>query len=132
MASDSYGNQWYQQLSGLGSVGSYQISGIPYATGSIAVSDSVVTEISFPQVTKFVTIRNNNSHDLRVGFSENGVNGSNYFILGINESFSGDLRVTKLFLKGDTNPSSATIVAGLTGIAASNLPTNWSGSVGVG
>lgn len=132
MASDSNGNQWYQPLSGLGSVGSYQIAGIPFATGSLAIDSVTVTEVCFPLVTKFVVIRNNSSNDMRVGFSENGINGSNYFILGNKESYSGDLRITKLYLRGDINTAEATIVAGLTGIGAGNLPNSWSGSVGVG
>lgn len=132
MASDSNGNQWYQPVAGLSSVGSYQISGIPFATGSLAISNSSVTQISFPQVTKFVIIKNLTSNNLRVGFSENGVNGTNYFVLTSSESFAADLRVTKLFLRGDSNSTNATVVAGLTGIPAGSLPTNWSGSVGVG
>ncbi len=132
MASDSSGNQWYQPIAGLGSVGSYQMSGIPFATGSLAVSNSAATTVSFPQVTKFVVVKNLSVNSLRVGFSENGVNGSNYFILGNNESFAADLRLTKLFLKGDSSSTTATVVAGLTGIPAGNLESNWSGSLGVG
>ncbi len=132
MASDINGNQWYQPLSGLGSVGAYQISGIPFATGSLSVDNVTVTEISFPLVTKFVVIRNNSANDLRVGFSENGINDSNYFILGNKESYSGDLRITKLYLRGDTTTTEVTVVAGLTGIGAGNLPNSWSGSIGVG
>jgi len=132
MASDSLGNQWYQPVAGLGSVGSYQISGIPFATGSLTVTTSSVTTVDFPNVTRFVTVRNNNSGDLKVGFSENGVNGSNYFILGHNESFAGELRLTKLYLKGGSANTTATVVAGLTGIPAGSLPTSWSGSLGVG
>lgn len=132
MANDSFGNQWYQPTAGLNNVGSYQVSGIPFATGSLSVSSTAVTEVVFPQVSKFVVVKNLTVNNLRVGFSVNGVNGSNYFILGNNESFAGDLRVTKVYLRGDTASTNATVVAGLTGVHAGSLPTNWSGSTGVG
>ena len=43
---------------GLNSVGQYQMSGIPYASSSIVVSHTAVTEVEFPTITKFVTITN--------------------------------------------------------------------------
>ncbi len=135
MANDSLGNQWYQQVAGLSNVGSYQVSAIPWASSSIAAPDSsgTPTEVSFPQVTRFVVVKNLTPNKLRVGFSENGVkNTNNYFVLSNLESFEGDLRVTKLYLLGDTTATSASVVVGLTGIPANQLPTNWSGSVGVG
>lgn len=132
MASDLNGNQWYQPVSGLGSVGSYQISGIPFATGSLTVTTASTTVVNFPAVTRFIVVRNNNSGNLRVGFSENGINNSNYFILGHNEAFAAELRVSKLFLKADSANTTATVVSGLTGIPAGSLASNWSGSLGVG
>ncbi len=131
-------NPYYTPQSGLGSIGSYQISGIPWASSSIAgppVTDTP-TEIVFPTITKFVVVKNVNpsSANLRVGFSENGVkNTNNYFLLGKNESFGADIRVTKLYLLSDgDNAVSASVIVGLTGIDSQNLPNSWSGSVGVG
>jgi hypothetical protein len=70
---------------------------------------------------------------LRVGFSENGVNGTNFFLLSNGESFAGDLRVSKVFLLSNNGtPVTASIVAGLTNISSVDLPNNWSGSAGVG
>lgn len=132
MASDSNGNQWYQPVAGLGSVGSYQMSGVPFATGSLTVSNSSVTEVAFPSVTKSIIVKNLSNNNMRVGFSQNGIQGTNYFILGYNESFAADLRITKLYLRGDSAAATATVVAGLTGIPAGSLPTSWSGSLGVG
>lgn len=130
-------NPYYTPQSGLGSVGSYQTSGIPFATSSIAgppVSGTPL-QITFPTVTKFVVVKNVNptSASLRVGFSENGVKGTNYFLLDKGESFGGDIRVTKLYLLSNNGTAvSASVVAGLTGIDGSNLPNSWSGSLGVG
>ncbi len=129
----------YRYQVGVGSVGSYQISGIPWTTSSVAapVVGASPLVIEFPTVTKFIVVKNiaSTNIQLRVGFSENGVkNTGNYFILNKNESFEGDLRITRLYLLSDETSDTVpvTIVAGLTGVDSSNLPNNWSGSVGVG
>ena len=131
MASDSNGNQWYQPTPGLGHVGAYQASGIPWATSSVGLNQTP-TEVSFPYVTKFITIKNTTANNMRVGFSQAGVNGTNYFLLGNLETVTLDLRVTKLYLRSDTAATSASVVAGLTGITSDHLANSWSGSAGVG
>lgn len=129
-------NNYYTIQPGISSVGSYQMSGIPWASSSVApVNSSEPLKIEFPYVSKFVVVKNTNSTsvNLRVGFSAEGVKTDNYFLLSKGESFEGDLRVTQLFLLSDNSSQvSASIVAGLTGIDASNLPNSWSGSAGVG
>jgi len=129
-------NNYYTIQPGISSVGSYQMSGIPWASSSVApANSSEPLKIEFPYVSKFVVIKNTNptSVNLRVGFSAEGVKTDNYFLLSKGESFEGDLRVTQLFLLSDNSSQvSASIVAGLTGIDASNLPNSWSGSAGVG
>lgn len=121
---------------GLNNVGSYQVSSIPYVTSTVAPPyGGTPVEISFPSVTKFVLVKNidNGNHTLRVGFSANGVNGTNYLILSQDESFTADLKVTKIYLIGNQAHSiTASIFAGLTGITADQLPNSWSGSAGVG
>jgi hypothetical protein len=76
---------------------------------------------------------------LRVGFSSIGTSGSvpgnnYYFTLANGESYTGDWRVTSVFLLCDTtNLTSASVIAGLTAISTSSLGfDNWSGSLGVG
>lgn len=124
---------------GLNNVGNYQVSGIPFASSSIVApaTSSTPVEILFPSVTKFVVVKNINptSGTLRVGFSANGVKtGTNYFLLDKGESFSGDLKLSSLFLLSNNGtPISASIIAGLTGIVPGfNLTSAYSGSVGVG
>lgn len=125
---------------GAGHVGSYQVSGIPYLTSSLTVpaNSSTPLEISFDKVSKFVIITNTlpgsaTNVPLRFGFSENGVQGTNYAILNNGETFEADLRVVRLYLLSDsTLPCSASVVAGLTGVEAKELRNNWSGSLGVG
>ena len=69
---------------GLSNVGSYQSSGVPYVTSSIAAPSSAgtPTEVAFPDVTQRIFVTNvNTASPLRVGFSSNGVKGTNYFII---------------------------------------------------
>lgn len=130
---------------GLGSVGSYQMSAIPYVSSSITVpvQSATALKIQFPYVAKFVTIINTGSvvtPNIRVGFSAAGTSGSgtNYFTLGYGESYTGEWRIEDLFLISTTSSqSSASIIAGLTPIPR-GVPSfvatgnNWSGSAGVG
>lgn len=130
----------YNYKNGLGHVGSYGVSGIPYLTSSLAVpaSSGDPLEISFDTVSKFIIITNTlpgsaTNVPLRFGFSVNGIQGTNYAVLNNNETFEAELRVTSVFLISDsTSACSASVVAGLTGIEAKELPNNWSGSSGVG
>lgn len=128
---------------GLGSVGSYQMSGIPYVSGNITVPANSTSplKIQFPYVTKFVTIINTGSAttpNLKVGFSQNGVSGNNFFSLAYGESYTGEWRIEDIFLfSATTSQTSASIVAALTPIPR-GVPSfvatgnNWSGSSGVG
>ena len=126
---------------GLGSVGQYQASSRPFLSSSIAVaaSGAPVIKVSFPTVTKFITIKNtgpaaSDAASLRVGFSENGIAGTNYFILENDESYSADWRVSAVYLRVDSGAVNATasVIAGETGIDSMELVHNWTGSTGVG
>jgi hypothetical protein len=137
---------------GLQNVGSYQVSGRPWASGSIncRVNALGIAQLDFPNVTSFVMVSNLDSADnnLRVGFSSGGVAGltgpalENRYLELPPTSGSGpvrlDLKVTQLFLSGSDNCS---VIAGLTGIppntineVKANSPSgsNWSGSSGIG
>ena len=125
---------------GLNHVPSYQASSRPYFTSSLTVpaSGSTPLEISFPSVSRFVVITNDldatsTQTPVRFGASSAGVQGTNYGLLKNGQSFEAEFKVTKIYLMSNTgNETSASIVAGLTGIDATHLPDNWSGSAGVG
>ena len=120
---------------GLNSVGQYQLSGIPYATAAVHIDSSTATELEFSTITKFVTVVNEHSGSsakLRVGFSSAGVHGTNHFILDNGESYTGEFRVSRLYLRGDSINTTASVIAGLTMIERENLLTNWSASDGTG
>ncbi len=110
---------------GYGAVAEYQAAGVPWVTGSVSSSTSVVQEYNFPNVTKKITVRNHSTAgSLRVGFTRNGVQGSNYFLVDnvVGASVELDVRVTSLFVLGVTGVSTYSIFAGLTGIPAKNAP----------
>lgn len=142
-------SQQYPYGVGLQNVGSYQVSGIPYVTSSIAApaSSGTPSEVSFPDVTQRIVVSNvNTASALRVGFSSNGVKGTNYFIIPAASSSvvyptqEFRVKVSSIFLLSNTaTPTSASVLAELTNIETNLLlrsgPTslpNWSGSVGVG
>lgn len=134
----------FQYTYGLGHVPSFQTSARPFLTASLSVpvTGSEPLEISFDSVSRFVVITNRIPSSepnvpLRFGFSVNGINGAsnnNYGLLNNSESFEAEFKVTKVYLLSDSTTSecSASVIAGLTGIEATHLPNNWSGSSGVG
>ena len=74
---------------------------------------------------------------MRFGVSSNGVQGTNHVVLFNEESYSGDWRISKIYLRyhSDTQINqqvSASVIAGLTNIDSKELIHNWSGSEGVG
>lgn len=136
---------YYDYKTGLGNVGSYQASGRPFLSSSIQISSSNdVVRVTFPTVSRFVTIKNegpaaSDEVQIRVGFSQNGVNAvenTNYLLLDNQESFSADYRVTDVYIRvhptGETTNATASVIAGLTSIDNGELPHNWTGSAGVG
>lgn len=128
---------------GLNNVGSYQVSGIPYATGSLDATSGM--EIVFPYVTQWITFINHdegNTNHLYVGFSNNGLGDSaNYFRVGPEQGGEGsqnitiNVKVSRVFISGS---SDCDVVAGLTNLPISRVDnigpsgSNWSGSIGVG
>ena len=123
---------------GINHAPAYQVSGRPFASGG--VDATTATKVSFPYVTRWVYIVNRTGEDVRVGFSELGVEGTNYFIVSRKNSdarFASarlELKVSELWLSGS---ALVDVCAGLTSIPTNRtsmgdgLPS-WSGSAGVG
>jgi len=140
---------------GLQNVGSFQVSGRPFASGSCLApaTGSASLVVRFPSVTKWFQIEPlaaSQGH-LRVAFSQNGLHGKggSHFIVHASSSFRGplDLKISELwFMSNSATAITFDIVAGLTNIPTARLDTddrtlggtmeaggpNWSGSVGVG
>ena len=117
---------------GLGNVGSYQVSGKPFVSGGLDLSNqpnSTPFVVNFPTVTR-----------MPYPAAAKGINGfdsNNFFTVSRDASDYGDtmtarleLKVTKLYLTGTC--TNCDIVAGLTGIHTGSIANNWAGTEGVG
>ena len=122
---------------GEGYVPAYQLSASPFVTSS-NVTLGQTKEIIFGSVTRFFTVKNNgvSANVIAVGFTERGLQTvpSNYFVLSGTESFSGELRVDRLFVSGVSGASTFSIIAGLTPITTGSFTrvTGSNGFLGVG
>ena len=107
---------------GLNHVGAYQVSGQPYATGSLNAA-SANLKIQFPDVTRWVQVINNGNNTLKVGFSDKGLTAGNYFEVETSGS-SGilDLKVSEIHLRGG-EANKVSVVAGLTNIDSNKTST---------
>ena len=132
-------DQFLYQAS-LHSVGSYQVSGKPWCSGSCNASGGPF-QIIFPSVTRWVRIQNlDSSTDLSCSFSLNGLvsqGGTEFFTVardaGLDadptNGFSLEVKVCEMWFEGS---DTFDVIAGLTGINCDQIPDNWSGSSGVG
>lgn len=128
----------YNYKPGLGNAASYEVSGIPYVTGGLNPAGGEIA-LSFPRVTRWVVVSNTDAtaaNTVKIGFSSNGVGGSNYYLLSGSQTTPRlEVKVTELYLNGaSTNVS---VMAGLTSIETLNVNnlsispsgSNWSGSL---
>jgi|10_taG_2_1085330.scaffolds.fasta_scaffold45958_3 hypothetical protein len=143
----------FKYKSGLGSVGAYQMSGVPFVKqiGTIPVNGGTPVQVDFPGVTKYIIVENLDDADiLRVGFSAAGITGSQagsqdigcYWELLPNSAVTVtrakirmDVRVSSIFLLSDHGSNTiagAQVHAGCTVIPTGTLPDNWRGIAGVG
>jgi len=106
--------------SGQNNVAEYQASGLPFVTHS-QVTAGTVKQIPFPFVTNFISVKNNTNGILRVGFTQNGVQGTNYLSLPVSSSFEGRLRVIDLFVAAEAGTLEFEVLAGLTSIVRNNF-----------
>ena len=131
----------YRAQVGLNHTPAYQVSGRPFASANNDAQNAVSVE--FPFVTRWVQVTNTSGHEVRVGFSEIGVSGSNYFRLQASGSVRGhssterlELKITQLWLYSPTKSTSIDVTAGLTTVpvsrASSSFGPSFSGSSGVG
>ena len=116
---------------GLGSVGSYQVSGRPWITGSVnTLLAGAEHTITFPSVTKAVTVINTDvdSCDIHVHFNSKllgAVSGGLHYLAlnSLNDAFTFSHKCKEIYI---SNPDGAaagsyTIVAELTGIDVNEM-----------
>ena len=116
-------------------VPAYQMSGIPFVTGSVSATELTTTplKVKFPYVTRWIQIRNTGNQILRVGFTENGVNANNagaYHITASNRNYIGlragnsivsdlgpiEVKCTEVWLRSDSGTTGYELTAGYTAV----------------
>lgn len=113
---------------GLGNVGSYQTSGIPWVSSSLAPSSGDIIEFNFPKVTRFIQIKNRSSSStLRFGFDQDRMRYStgDYGLLLAGESITLEIRAINLFIMSHNSIDvPVNVSAGLTSIQGNEYPEN--------
>jgi len=113
--------------SGIGSVGSYQIAGVPYITGSAALTVGAEHQISFPTVARSVqVIMSGSSTEMRVHFNPTGsgdvVTGRHYVVLdSFKSSVTMNVRCKEIYVSSHAGTCDYTVIAELTGIEAGEM-----------
>jgi hypothetical protein len=121
----------FKYSAGLGSVGSYQVSGKPWITGS-TLPTLVEHQITFPSVAKAVTIintepTNDTDADLRVHFNSTGsgavVSGKHFVTLDDRkDSLTITCKCKEIFISNPgTTSSEYQVLVELTGISVSEM-----------
>lgn len=91
--------------SGFFSTPEFQASGLPWII-SASTSATTVVKYTLPKVTKSITITNNDTtvtNRIRIGFTENGINGSNYVLVNGGQTVTLDARVKEIFVRANTS-----------------------------
>ncbi len=121
---------------GIGSVGAYQMGAIPYVTGSADLDNGAEHTITFPSVTRSVTVINHSSATIRVHFATTSgtrVEAGLHFIeLDSDEdSISMNVRLTNLYISNasGTDNLEYRVIAELTSISTDSNPAL--GTVGI-
>ena len=121
--------QWPQ--AGLGHVGSYQVAGHPWISGSTALAPDQEWSCEFPHVTKTVTVVNHSSETLRVHFNSTSsgpvVAGVHFVELDSDEDkYTFNAKCKEIYISTPaTNSGNAKfrVVAELTGIPTRSMYT---------
>lgn len=120
---------------GLNHVGAYQVSGIPFVTGSTDTLTNADEDVrfQFPRVTKSITIKNTSNTAVRVhfapwnagafGYVEGASTNNNYFVLDKEHDLKIDVKCKEIFISSTTPNQTLEIqlCAELTNIPASRM-----------
>lgn len=111
--------------SGINNVAEYQASGLPWITGSISIT-STPLRIDFPYVTNalhFHVHDHGGTSAMRFGFTENGVNGTNYGLIHGDDGWvTFNFRCKTIYVRADAGTVQCSIAAGLTTIDQKIFP----------
>ena len=111
--------------SGFSNAAEFYPAGLPWVTSSIT-SGSAVKEYDFQRISKVIQVTNLDStyaNAIRVGFTLNGINGGNYFVIPGGTTQEFDVRCKSLFVRADvTGSTKFSVFAGLTMIPSGQMP----------
>ena len=119
---------------GVNNVGSYQVSGFPWITGSASLAKGQEVRYKFPRITKSITVINRSAQDIRVHFHTTGavhpsgvMTGSHFVLMDSKEdSYTFHVKASEIYVSAPhaygASAASFTIVAELTQI---EVPSNW-------
>jgi len=131
----------FYYTAGLHNVGSYQVAGRPYLSGSTGINATTSERFIFPQFSKSILVKNTDgSTAIRVGFAPkadgehgytHGANDNdNYFIVNAGKEISFNVKCKEIFIWTGSGTSAAQVYAELTGIPDQRMFT-LDGVVGV-
>ena len=126
---DPQGPVRFRYSSGLGHMPAYMVAGHPFITGSAALAASGGEHtISFPYVTRKITVIVNGDTPIRVHFRSDDVDrviDGNHFITldGDEESMTFNIKCKEIFISNAhaTNAAGYTVYAELTSIATASM-----------
>jgi hypothetical protein len=108
---------------GIGTTSAYQVSGIPFTTGSTLGAGGEDT-VSFPAVTKAVTVSNIGAEDLRVHFNSssagNVIGGKHFMTLASSGSFTFNVKCKDVYLSS-VSGTDYEVFAELTTVATTEM-----------
>lgn len=101
MAGPGFTTKSFVPVNGIGNSAAYQVSGIPYLTGS-TITGATELQISFPKVTKEITVANIGTDGLRVYFNPaaagNVIGGNHYFTVASGSSCTFTAKCKEIYL----------------------------------
>jgi len=129
-------NRFQSYLPGISNVGSYQVSGKPYMTGSTDIDNNVQNKITFPYIAKSVTVINKSAVDLRIHFADKAeakvFNGLHYVTLTEDrDSITFNVKCKEIYITSQGNNGAYEVVAELTSIETGEMDDNYMTGAGL-
>tara|TARA_R110000824_G_scaffold43779_1_gene127768 strand:+ start:11757 stop:12173 length:417 start_codon:yes stop_codon:yes gene_type:complete len=110
---------------GIGHVGSFQVSGHPFITGSTAIDMAAVHTITFPRVAKKVVVTSRSNEDLQIYFTHpftGDATAKHYVTLVDNkDSFTFNVKCKEMYIMSLGNGGAYELYAELTGIETKEM-----------
>jgi hypothetical protein len=111
---------------GIGHVGSYQVSGHPFVTGSTAIDLAAIHTISFPRVAKKVVVTSRSAVDLQIYFTHPNTGdaavGKHYVsLVDDKDSFTFNVKCKEMYIMSLGNGGAYELYAELTGIETKEM-----------